>query len=374
MQRLRLGDSLAVLVDHRGKTPKKLGAHFVPTGVPVASAILVRDGRIDLREARYISHDVYERWMSQPLEAGDVILTSEAPLGRVARAPDRPIVLGQRLFGLRGRSGVLDTGFLYYALQSEPVQRDLIGRSTGTTVVGIRQSALRDVIIPAPAVAEQRAIAEVLGALDNKIAANASAVRTARGLARALFLSIPTSRRRAETVGSILVLEYGRSLPSTSRKPGPVEVFGSGGLTGYHNSTWLPSRGVIVGRKGTVGAVYWAHGDYLPIDTTFYVVPKLDVSLIYCYHALSEIDLASANSDSAVPGLNRNEAYALPVLVPDESSMSATSDAASALFDAVAGMEHENRLLAGLRDTLLPHLMSGKLRVRDAEKQIEAVI
>ena len=98
---LVLGDALEVLMDHRGKTPKKLGSEFVESGVPVVSAILVKDGRLDLAGARFVDEATCQRWMSVPTRKGDVLLTSEAPLGRVARVEtDAPLVLGQRLFGL----------------------------------------------------------------------------------------------------------------------------------------------------------------------------------------------------------------------------------------------------------------------------------
>ncbi|MDN6443013.1 MAG: restriction endonuclease subunit S, partial [Acidipropionibacterium jensenii] len=165
--------AVSVILDHRGMTPKKLGSEFVPNGIPVASAMLVKDGLIDLTDARFVDDETYRKWMPEPLQKGDVILTSEAPLGRVAQVDtNSPLVLGQRLFALRGRSGHLDSRYLYYALQSSRVSNDIQSRATGTTVLGIRQSALRQVKLPIRPICVQQAIAEVLGALDDKIAAN----------------------------------------------------------------------------------------------------------------------------------------------------------------------------------------------------------
>jgi type I restriction enzyme S subunit len=148
----RLGELLEVLIDHRGKTPKKLGGDFVSVGIPVASAVNVKSGRLLFEGApRCVTPEMFERWMPVRLRAGDVLLTSEAPLGEVARVvSDEPLVLGQRLFGLRGRPDVLDSGYLYYALQWRPIQDRLLARSTGTTVHGIRQSELVRVSMPVP--------------------------------------------------------------------------------------------------------------------------------------------------------------------------------------------------------------------------------
>lgn len=81
----RLGDLLLRLLDHRGRTPKKLGGDFVQTGVRVISAKNIRDNRIDLHaNVRFITQEMFDRWMPEKLLPGDVLLTSEAPMGSVA--------------------------------------------------------------------------------------------------------------------------------------------------------------------------------------------------------------------------------------------------------------------------------------------------
>src|SRR5258708_918611 len=96
---LPLADALELLIDHRGKTPRKLGAEWLPHGVRVISAINIKDGRVDDENVRFISRRFYSRWMPIPLAAGDVLLTSEAPLGQVAYLEsETDACLGQRLF------------------------------------------------------------------------------------------------------------------------------------------------------------------------------------------------------------------------------------------------------------------------------------
>jgi type I restriction enzyme S subunit len=375
MNPLVLGDSLEALIDYRGKTPKKLGADFTVSGVPVASAIMVSGGRLNLDEARFVSTETWRTWMSTPTRRGDVLLTSEAPLGRVARVPSNdPLVLGQRLFGLRGRPGVLDNGFLFYALQTERVRADLIGRSTGTTVFGIRQSALRHVTIPAPSYPEQQAIAGVLGALDDKIAANAASSMTARRLAEAEFQSVSATASTEASVGSVMTLEYGKALPASARRSGPVPVYGSGGIVGWHDSSLVRGPGVVIGRKGTAGAVHWSNGDFYPIDTTFYVRPEPGVPVSFCFFALQGLGLDEMNSDSAVPGLNRNEAHAARLRVPETDALVDFDRVATALLDLSAGLSRESDRLAKTRDALLPGLMAGKIRVKDVERFVEGVV
>lgn len=145
-----LGDLLELLADHRGKTPKKLGSDFVESGVRIISAANITKGAIRFeRKERYISQSTYEKWMPKPLMRGDVILTSEAPLGEVAQVDfDDPIAIGQRLFALRGKFDRISNDYLRYFLISERGQSELRARETGATAIGIRQSELVQLRVP----------------------------------------------------------------------------------------------------------------------------------------------------------------------------------------------------------------------------------
>lgn len=159
-----LGDLLETLIDYRGKTPAKLGGDWAPDGVPVVSAMHVKHGRIDLtRNARFVDPALAQTWMKTPLRAGDLLLTSEAPLGQVAIVPDdRPLVLSQRLFALRAAHGRLDPRFLAHWFRSPDGVDQLQARSSGTTVTGIRQAELVQLQVPLPPLDEQQRILDHL--------------------------------------------------------------------------------------------------------------------------------------------------------------------------------------------------------------------
>tara|TARA_R110000822_G_scaffold126082_11_gene261259 strand:- start:16373 stop:17743 length:1371 start_codon:yes stop_codon:yes gene_type:complete len=184
-----LQDLLDCIIDHRGKTPKKLGGDFSPSGVPVLSAKNIKSGRIE-GELRHVTRQMYEKWMPVPLKSGDVLLTSEAPLGELHwLGEDSEYVLGQRLFGLRPNEAKLHSGFLYYYLLTEPGQSQLHGRASGSTVQGIRQSELMRISVPLPPVDIQREIADTLRAIDDKIANNRALAADLEAMARAIFNS-----------------------------------------------------------------------------------------------------------------------------------------------------------------------------------------
>ncbi|UJR64779.1 restriction endonuclease subunit S [Dickeya zeae] len=167
---------------------------------------------------------------------------------------------------------------------------------------------------------------------------------------------------KSQRIGDLLELAYGKALKSTNRQEGAVPVYGSGGITGYHNKALVPHGSIIVGRKGTVGSLYWEDEPFFPIDTTYYVKPK-SVPLTYCYYAMETLGLDQMNTDAAVPGLNRENVYRLELTVSDVSVLEKFDAIVATLRKAIRANLVSNKSLAVLRDTLLPKLLSGELTV-----------
>lgn len=142
---------------------------------------------------------------------------------------------------------------------------------------------------------------------------------------------------RRVRLGDVLSLEYGMPLPSRERDPlGMVPVAGSNGLDGRHNRARVPSPGIVVGRKGSAGSVYWSDKDFWPIDTTYYVVPKVSLEMRWAYYLLSHLRLRSLATSTGVPGLNRNDVYALEIGFPSVSEQRRIVD----LLDKADGLCH----------------------------------
>lgn len=127
-------------------------------------------------------------------------------------------------------------------------------------------------------------------------------------------------------LGDLIALEYGRSLSAPSRRPGNVPVYGSNGIVGYHSAAFVQHRGIVVGRKGTAGSVTVTEGPFWPIDTTYFVVPKLEIDLDWLAAKLRHLRLDRLNEATGVPGLNRDKAYQLPVLIPPLAEQRAIAD------------------------------------------------
>ena len=181
-EELTLEDSMGAVIDYRGKTPRK-----TPSGIPLITAKIVKGGRIETPD-EFIAEEDYVDWMRRGVpECGDVVVTTEAPLGEVAQLGNERVALAQRLICLRGKPGVLNNNFLKFLMQSNGVQEQLRSRATGTTVLGIKQSELRKVILTLPPFPEQQAIAHILGTLDDKIELNRRMNQTLDEMARAIF-------------------------------------------------------------------------------------------------------------------------------------------------------------------------------------------
>ena len=173
---------------------------------------------------------------------------------------------------------------------------------------------------------------------------------------------------KIERLDTFMELSYGKALKASERISGEVPVYGSGGITGSHNKSLVDGPSIVIGRKGTVGSLYWEDQPFFPIDTVFYV--KSLIPTTYCFYLLQTLGLTDMNTDAAVPGLNRNNVYRLKVAKPPESVLLAFSDVADVLRDLIFKNNTQAQTLAALRDTLLPRLISGQLRLPEVEKAI----
>ena len=417
------------IVDRRGVTPLKLGSSFVESGYRVISAKAIKDRRVDLLadEPRFVDEVTYRKWMKTPLLADDVILTSEAPLGEAAYVRE-PVewCLGQRLFGIRTKKTRLHGRFLFYALQSEEVRHDLLSRATGTTAQGIRQSELRRVRIPLPDVGEQRVIAHILGTLDDKIELNRRMNETLEAIARGLFKSwfvdfdpvcakaegrdpglpkhladlfpdgfdqselgqIPRGWRVATVHELAEINAWTLSAADSLDVIDYIEISevmrgAIGNVPRYHRGT-EPSRARRRLRHGdsvvsTVRPDRGAHflclnpAETLIASTGFAVLSPRDVNWALLYCALTRPDVGEEfgrlADGGAYPAIRPEAIASLTLAMPPGADLpSSFQKLAAPLFDRTHQNRSEAKTLAALRDTLLPRLISGDLRVEDAER------
>ena len=163
-------------VDYRGKTPEK-----VPYGVPLVTARNIKNQMIDFSDSKeFISEELYPRWMVRGLpEPGDVIVTTEAPLGECAQVNGTKIALAQRIILLKAMQDKISNDYLKYHFVSDFGQHELQTRSTGSTALGVKASHLKVSLIVVPPIEEQVQIATLLDRETARIDALVSKIREA---------------------------------------------------------------------------------------------------------------------------------------------------------------------------------------------------
>lgn len=357
-----LEDVIDKFIDYRGKTPAK-----TTSGVPLVTAKIVKSGKI-LPPNEYISCEDYDSWMTRGLpEIDDVVLTTEAPLGEVALINDASVALAQRIITLRGNKKYLFNPFLKYYFQNDSGQHLLQSRASGTTVFGIKASVLKKIPVVLPEVPEQRAIASVLSSLDDKIDLLHHQNQTLESMAQTLFRQwfIEEAGDWEEgTLGDVVNFNYGKTLRDQERSGNGYPVVGSSGVVGFHEKFLVEGPGIVTGRKGTLGVVNYFFDGFYPIDTTYYITSKIKTDgLFYEYILLKSVGLGEMNSDSAVPGLNRNAAHAIPIKIPTIKLIQDFNDFCRSNFEKIKINIFQIKTLETLRDNLLPKLMSGEVRV-----------
>ena len=394
----RLESICLLVVDCPHATPK-----WTDSGVVVLRNQNIKSGRLDLSSPSYTDEEHYLGRVKRAVpQADDIVITREAPMGDVCQIPEGlKCCLGQRQVLLRPDPKKVDSRFLLYALQSPYIQHQIgWNEGTGSTVSNLRIPVLEALSVPTPELAVQREVAETLGAIDDRITLLRETNATLEAIAQALFKSwfvdfdpvhakmqgrapegmdeataalFPDSFEESELgpvpkgwkhirLDSFIELSYGKALKSDMRRPGAVPVYGSGGITGWHDTPLVKEASVVVGRKGTVGSIYWESRPCFPIDTVFYV--KAAKPLTYCHQLLMTLGLNDMNTDAAVPGLNRENVYRLKV--PDVPSVAtaAFDDIVSALRRSIDRNNDQAQTLSDARDALLPRLISGQQQLK----------
>lgn len=419
-----LEDVMEAIIDYRGKTPKK-----TESGIPLITAKIVKGGYV-LEPFEFIAEDNYDSWMVRGLpKVGDVVLTTEAPLGETAQLTSANVALAQRIVTLRGKKGLLNNDFLLCALQSDFVQHQLESRASGSTVKGIKQSELRKVSLPIPPMGEQLKISSILKSLSNKLVCNIETNQTLEEMAQALFKSwfVDFDPVKAKMNG-----EQPEGMDDATASLFPEKLVETElGLIpeGWHIQN---TQDLFEVRDGTHDSPKKAENGYYLVTSKHITKGKIDTSSAYL---ISELDFEQVNQRSKVDTfdilltmigtvgevvvvydnpvefaiknvglfktsqkpelvwlfywhlqsfkmknylevrmagttqqyLTLKTLRTIPVLVPSQNLLQKFNELISPLMGKISDNHNQNQSLSELRDTLLPKLLSGEIEL--AEKQ-----
>jgi len=248
--------------------------------------------------------------------------------------------------------------------------------SIGSTQPALTIRGLKGITINTPPLPEQKAIASVLSSLDDKIdllhRQNKTLEAMAETLYRQWFVEEADEDWEEGCLGDVIELVYGKGLKKEIRTGTGYPVIGSSGVVGYHSDFLVESPGIVIGRKGMLGKVIYLWDNFFPIDTTYYIKSKVEsVDLLYEYFLLKTLNFEEMNSDSAVPGLNRDIALSTEIKIAPLEKLQKFNQFTSTFINKLSENTKQIRTLEKLRDTLLPKLMSGEVRVQYDKELVE---
>ena len=379
-----LEDVIEKFIDYRGKTPKK-----TEYGVPLVTAKIVKAGRI-LEPKEFIAIEDYDSWMTRGLpEVDDVVLTTEAPLGEIALIKDKNVALAQRIITLRGDKKVVFNPFIKYYFQSSKGQHKLQSRASGTTVFGIKASVLKKVPILLPPLPEQKAIASVLSSLDDKIDLLHRQNKTLEAMAEALFRQWFVEeaqenweavkigefvKTNIESINKNTKLKTIRYLDTGSLTEGKIESFQKLDI----NDAPSRARRIVKHNDVLISTVrpnqkhygIMKHPDEdIIVSTGFCVITCERINPHFIYILLTTNDMTeylhsiAEGSTSTYPSLKPSDIECLIFKLPPEEKHLQFSEYADNTWNKIEYNHIQIRTLEKLRDTLLPKLMSGEVRV-----------
>ena len=370
----------------------------------------IKNGKLDLSSPSFTdeTHFLGRNRRAKP-SAGDIVITREAPMGEVCMIPNGlECCLGQRQVLLRPDPKIANSRYVLYALQSESVQHQIgWNEGTGSTVSNLRIPVLEALQIPMRSLKEQRAIAHILGTLDDRIEINRRMNETLETMARSLFNSwfvnldgVPAENMQESELGLIpkgwRIGRFGDVAENPRRSVKPEEIEGA---TPYIALEHMPKRCVALATWGVADGLeshkykfkrgeilfgklrpYFHKVGIAPIDgvcsTDIVVIaPKSPAWFSYLLaHSSSDefVEFTNAGSTGTkMPRTSWPEMSRYAVALPPEAIAVAFDQKIRPMADKIISNIHESKALAQLRDTLLPKLISGEVRIRDAERLAE---
>jgi len=395
-----------------GGTPSRAVAEYWNGDIPWATAKDVArvKGRYLESVEEFITREGLENSAAKLLPKGTVIITARGTVGEVAQL-GRDMAFNQTCYALLP-SEKINNDFLFYALKGTLAEMKAL--TYGTVFETITTDTFSHWSIPLPPLPEQRAIAHILGTLDDKIELNRRMSETLEQMARALFKAwfvdfepvrakmegrwrrgkslpglpahlydlfpdrlvpselgeIPEGRREG-TLGDLAEVTSGKRPDQTFTSPTPdasVPLWGGNGPMAYVRQPLFTEPILLTGRVGTLGSVFRISSPCWPSDNTLVVLPRKRLYMEYVYLFMKRIDFDSLNRGSTQPLLTQTDLKKQLLLIASDDVINEFHKITDSLFASIDATTRESCTLAALRDALLPKLIRGEVRVKDAEK------
>lgn len=372
-RKVTLGEVAELVIDYRGKTPKKLGGDWSEKGYRALSAKNIKTGHLVQPDTiRFVDEVMYKKWMKDEIQRGDILITSEAPFGQIYFwDSDEKIVLSQRLFGVRIKKEY-HPKFVYYYMITDEFQGEMDGRATGTTVVGLRQPELMKCELRCPDYKIQKRIAAILSAIDGKIAVNTKINDDLQQQLETLYrgtVKAATSELRIITLKELCNIFTGKKNANQFDEDGKYMFFTCGEKPLRINSYIYDGPAIIISGNGSyTGRTLFYNGRFDLYQRTYACTLKDGVpnDFIFGLFSILKIELhariGGGTHGSSIPYIVMNDLANFEFSF-NNAEFSDFSKKAKSFLSAIQHNQQQNEVLEQIRDSLLPKLMSGEIDV-----------
>lgn len=312
------------------------------------------------------------------LQEGDIIVTMTDlskkgdTLGYSAKIPShegKNYLHNQRLGLLIFKNKNFDRNFIYWLLRTKEYQNFIVNSATGSTVKHTSPTRIKEYEFYAPKEkALQSKLAFILSSLEDKIELNLQTNQTLENIAKVLFqeMCVPKTDRTPDgwitlKLRELMEVKYGKDHKKLD--DGDTPVYGSGGIIRYVDKVLYEKESILIPRKGSLHNIMYVSTPFWSVDTMFYTIVKRKIYTKFLYFFLKAQNLASMNVGSAVPSMTAEILNNLEVVVPPEETLKRYTEITDSLFKKIDSNNNETETLTGLRDSLLPNLMKGKVSV-----------
>ena len=382
----------------KGTTPTTAGGRFVKEGVNfIKVEALTDDGSISKEKFMYIDESTHELLARSKLQLNDLLYSIAGTIGRVAivNKDILPANTNQALAIVRPDLSKINLHYLRYALVNPEVKDYLLSKVVHAVQANLSLTEIGNCPIPVPSLVEQKSIAQILFDLDAKIELNRQMNRTLEAMGQALFKRWFSNEDKNSTFGRLSdILEV---IESGIRPKGGIDPslregvpsIGAENITGigfynYSKTKFitpefysLMNRGLIkdydvlvykdgayIGRKSMFGKGF-PFEKCCVNEHVFILRTNNRGNQFFLYFLLNQEDLKQLNTNSAQPGLNQESMRSLRIIIPTKAKIDRFGDVVKPLIDRIFFNCNQTRILSEIRDSLLPKLMSGKIRTRD---------
>ncbi len=330
VQAKRIGDIAKVKGGKR--LPKGMGVQDEETSHAYLRVVDFGTDGIDRSDIKFISQEAFEHVSRYTISSDDIYVSIAGTIGRVGIVPDdlSGANLTENAAKLTEICREIDKHYLLYFLRSPAGYGALQSKAGGTSQPKLALFRIEEIEFPCPHLADQRRIASTLSGYDDLIENNRRRMTLLEVAARLLYREwfvrlrfpghehiriidgVPEGWERAPLEGA-LILQRGFDLPTQDRQDGDVPIYGSTGISGYHNKANVKGPGIVTGRSGTLGEVHYVREDFWPLNTALWVKEFRRVTPLFALFLLRSMDLKQYNGGVSVPTLDRKSVHKVEV-------------------------------------------------------------